>query len=610
MPLSELSLSSLYSASLSDTFEAVILANADGIVLDWDSHAETLFGWARGEIVGRNLNTVFDNDSSAALVSELRRLAIMPEASERHNTLVGINRSGIGFTVDCSIQLLNLGSSADEDVGEKKLYNFCIFVRDIEQFKDVYGELRKRERRYRILSYFSASVFGNDSIDAVLWDIAKNCIAELDFEDAVVYWLDAARGVLVQKAAFGSGKESHSTVLNPIEILLGSGIVGTTATTQATERIADTMLDSRYIADDAVRYSELAVPIVYKGVVLGVIDSEHSARNFFTKEDALLVEQMAAIAATKIVRIQAEERVREMNEQLEMLVQERTAELSDANEEIRRQVEVLAQQTQEIECTNTILQEKNEELSKLNQEFYEASHFKTQVLSIVAHDLKNPLSAILNYTELSLHEISLHEIPSDSPATTFVSRIADATKYMLQLITSLLDSAAIDLGRIELRLQTLSIVPLLAAVIDNYESRASAKGQRIVFEAQSKLRINGDEERLYQVFDNLVSNAVKYSPLGKTIQVRVSDITAKKTRECNPCVRVEIQDEGPGFSEADTAHIFGFFQRLSAKPTGGEHSTGIGLAIVKKIIDLHGGVLQVNTELGSGTIFIVDLQAA
>ncbi len=601
MPLPVSKQSEIANTSHPKILEAVILLNERGMVLDWDSYAETLFGWDRTEIIGQNLNRVFDDDSTQALFGELRRLEIKPEASERYNTLCGINRSGVGFAVECSVQVLNLYSPVAESA--EKLNNFCIFVRDIEQYSELYGELRRRERRYRILSYFSASVFGNDSIDAVLWDIAKNCIAELDFEDAVVYWLDSVRGVLVQKAAFGMGKEHQNNVVNPIEIPLGLGIVGSAAASQSTERVANTSLDPRYITDDAARLSELAVPILYKGITLGVIDSEHSVQNFFTEEDAILVEQMAAIAATKIVRIQAEERVREVNEQLESLVRERTAELSDANEEIRRQVEVLAHQTQEIEFSNVLLQEKNDELSNLNRELHEAARFKTQVLSIAAHDLKNPLGAIINYAELSLNEVQ-PTLRAGSEVVIFLRRIADSAQYMVKLITSLLDTAAIDLGRIELHPHPMRIAPLLVAVIENYESRAAEKRQHIHFHSQTTFHISGDEERLYQVFDNLLSNAVKYSPLGSNIYVRLSDFTAK-----NKYVRVEVQDEGPGFSDVDKPRLFGFFQRLSAKPTGGENSMGIGLAIVKKILDLHGGKIQVMSEFGKGTTFVVDLLA-
>ena len=560
----------LSSAVLHNTLEAVILVNQQGIVLDWNAHAETIFGWSRLEIIGRGVHALFMTESFTALWDALQRLLLFSEASERHYFLQARHQSGERFTVEVSLQILSLRALE----GTSEQMNFCLFVRDVEQFKDAYIELRKRERRYRILSYFSSSVFGDDSIDAVLWDIAQNCIAELEFEDAVVYWLDGKRGVLIQKAAFGAGKERNETVLNPIDIPLGRGIVGAVAVSGIAERIADTSQDARYIVDDAIRFSELTVPIVHKGVVLGVIDSEHSQKNFFTEEDQYILERMAAIAATKIVRIQAEERVKEINERLEHLVEQRT---------------------QELRVANSILEEKNQALSAMNRELDAAVRFKTEMLSIAAHDLKNPLGVILSSAELMADEIG-----QESPMTGFAQRIAKTSRYMLNLISSLLDAAAIDLGQIEMRRNLCVLSPIIAAVCDSFHSQARTKGQSIFFASRSLAQVMGDEERLFQVFENIISNAVKYSPLGKQIWVTIEE-TESKT------VRVAVRDEGQGLSDEDKQKIFGFFQRLSARPTAGETSNGVGLAIVKKIVELHQGTIQVISEVGKGATFIVEL---
>jgi signal transduction histidine kinase len=102
-----------------------------------------------------------------------------------------------------------------------------------------------------------------------------------------------------------------------------------------------------------------------------------------------------------------------------------------------------------------------------------------------------------------------------------------------------------------------------------------------------------------QVLDNLISNAVKYSPLGKRILVRVVNT--------DRAVRIEIQDEGPGLSEDDKSKLFGKFARLSARPTGGEYSTGLGLSIVKKMVEAMNGKVWCESELGKGATFIVEL---
>ena len=112
----------------------------------------------------------------------------------------------------------------------------------------------------------------------------------------------------------------------------------------------------------------------------------------------------------------------------------------------------------------------------------------------------------------------------------------------------------------------------------------------------------GDEERLWQVVDNLISNAIKYSPLGSTIIVRCHRNTS--------VARLSVQDFGPGLTDEDKAKLFGHFQRLSAQPTAGENSSGVGLSIVKKIVELHKGRIWVESEYGKGATFIVELPVA
>jgi signal transduction histidine kinase len=104
---------------------------------------------------------------------------------------------------------------------------------------------------------------------------------------------------------------------------------------------------------------------------------------------------------------------------------------------------------------------------------------------------------------------------------------------------------------------------------------------------------------MHQVLENFTSNAIKYSPPGTSIIARV--LASADT------VRFEVQDEGPGLSDEDKQKLFGFFQRLSARPTGGESSHGVGLAITKRVVDLHNGKIWAESELGKGTTFIVEI---
>jgi signal transduction histidine kinase len=268
-----------------------------------------------------------------------------------------------------------------------------------------------------------------------------------------------------------------------------------------------------------------------------------------------------------------------------------------ANVKIVQQQNILKEQSHHIEAVNTELTVINAELKKSNAELDEANRFKTEILSIAAHDLKNPLMAIMGFTE-----IVAAELPADHQLQTLLQHTKTTAYSMGKLIHDLLDSAAVELGNIQISHQYVPLGKLVNAMIERYGVAAETKEQVFVVDIAEEIVIEGDSERLEQVFDNLISNAVKYSALGGTITVRMC--------LCGGMARAEIQDDGPGLSQVDQEKLFGFFQRLSAAPTGGESSNGVGLAIVKKIVDLHGGRIwcQSSKDEGiAGATFIVEL---
>lgn len=172
---------------------------------------------------------------------------------------------------------------------------------------------RRRQKKYidNTIDYFANSVYGHNSVNEICWDIARNCISQLHFEDCVVYLFDEHKNKLVQVAAYGPKNPKGHEIINPIEIGLGTGIVGTAALTAKPLLIADTTKDERYILDDAQRNSELAVPIIHDNKVIGVIDSEHSRKNFFNEGHIKALHTIAAISANKIAEAMAESKAKE-----------------------------------------------------------------------------------------------------------------------------------------------------------------------------------------------------------------------------------------------------------------------------------------------------------
>ena len=317
--------------------------------------------------------------------------------------------------------------------------------------------------------------------------------------------------------------------------------------------------------------------------------------------------------------------MREQNTLLERTVRERTLELennnhqlSEANEEIQRQLEIQTEQARAIEMANTELQvvsdnlaEVNQELigsnkaqdmvntqlAQKNQELAAAEQFRLNMLSIVSHDLKSPISGVLGLSAVLLDDASL-----TPRVREILEHIHDAGGRMNRLVVDLLDTAAREMGKMQLFTQPTELREILSGILSRHRTAATHKQQTFIFPETGEYWTVGDVQRLGQVFDNIISNAVKYSPLGGTITITLS--------ASHEMVRVAVKDEGIGFTDDDKSKLFGFFQRLSAQPTGNESSSGVGLAIVKQIVDVHRGRVWVESDYGSGSTFIVELPIA
>lgn len=171
---------------------------------------------------------------------------------------------------------------------------------------------RRRIREEKILNYFATSLYNQNSIDDVFWDIAKNCVSKLGIEDCVIYGYDEAKNVLVQKAAFGPKNPEGYEIEHYIEIPMGKGIVGWVAETKVAEIVNDVRKDSRYITDDQHRLSEIAVPILVEDKLIGVIDSENSRKGFYRQNHLRIFQKIADICSKKITRHLVEDGVRKI----------------------------------------------------------------------------------------------------------------------------------------------------------------------------------------------------------------------------------------------------------------------------------------------------------
>jgi two-component system, sensor histidine kinase and response regulator len=302
-------------------------------------------------------------------------------------------------------------------------------------------------------------------------------------------------------------------------------------------------------------------------------------------------------------------------------IKEQNHRLEVRSKEILQQREKLEEQAVEIRIANVRLNQANKALEMKNSQLTELNYEKNELMGIAAHDLKNPISNIKMIAQILSNEAD--KLSVDEVKEYATDALNDSVR-MFELVTKLLDINAIESGRIQFLPTEFDVAVVVQSVIENYHARASEKNLSLHFEsAFDHLSVVADQSALVQVVDNLVSNAVKYSPLGKNITIRVRSVTIEELKQVSasdvdwlntaqPLIaktvaRIEVEDEGPGISDADQKRLFAKFTKLSAKPTGGEHSTGLGLSIVKKMVHAMNGRIWCESTLDVGSTFIVEL---
>lgn len=220
---------------------------------------------------------------------------------------------------------------------------------------------------------------------------------------------------------------------------------------------------------------------------------------------------------------------------------------------------------------------------------------RKEILSIIAHDIKNPLMGIGGSAEMIL------ELTDEPVIQKFANLIINSSNRIKNQIVELIESEKNKDSVEKLSLSKADLFQIINSSLIYFLKIAEKKGQKLLFNYNQNINyeIYIDRNKITEVFENLLSNAIKYSRLNTNIQILLDGDLNK--------LYFSITDNGPGFTDEDKIKMYGKFQRLSAAPTGGEESSGLGLHIVKKFIDMHYGKIILESELGKGSTFTVYL---
>ena len=196
---------------------------------------------------------------------------------------------------------------------------------------------KKKEHYLEVINQFAITLLKAKTVDDILWSVAKNAIAKLGYTDCVIYLYDKNKKVLVQKAAHGKKNPRALDILNPITLKIGEGIVGSVAKSKIGEIISDTNKDNRYLVDGLKALSEITVPIIHNGKIIGIIDSEHSEKNFFPPDDLKILTTIASMTASKLAQAFYEENLLSYQNDLKELVHIKTLKLNKTLKELEQQ---------------------------------------------------------------------------------------------------------------------------------------------------------------------------------------------------------------------------------------------------------------------------------
>jgi signal transduction histidine kinase/DNA-binding response OmpR family regulator len=238
-----------------------------------------------------------------------------------------------------------------------------------------------------------------------------------------------------------------------------------------------------------------------------------------------------------------------------------------------------------------------ESLKSANADLLDANRHKTLFLANMSHELRTPLNAILGFSEL-LIDATNGQFP-DETRKRFLEQIHSSGKHLLGLINDILDLSKIEAGQMELRLQMVSVASVVGEVASTVDPLAAQKQIHLEFEAASAGQILADESKLKQMILNLVSNAIKFTPEGGTVTIKAARLVDR--------LEIVVSDNGIGIAAQDVDRLFKEFQQVDSGVNRKQQGTGLGLALTRSFAILHGGDVRVQSELGKGSRFTIDL---
>ncbi|WP_413287669.1 ATP-binding protein [Bdellovibrio sp. HCB337] len=534
-------------------FDAFIGMDTSGRIIDWNRQAEKTFGWKRDEVLGAILSDVVIPENFRE--AHRRGLEKFLETGSgpvlnRRMEVTALHRLGHEVPVELTIYPIQQG---DEVI-------FGAFLHDISEQK---LNAQLQDTQLRVTE--ALTKYGNlqDVIPELLERICKGMSWSVG-----EFWLnDSGDGEGLRCAGMWGAPEIQGmdflNITKMSRFPKGVGIPGRVWESGEPQWIEDISQDDNFPrkkeADSAGIRSSLAFPLKTSGSVLGVMAFYSSKINTFDARLASLVADIGNYVGLFIQRKQAEEKLTRLYSELEVKIAERTKDLETAYEQATA-----------------------------------ANRLKDEFLATVSHELRTPLGVILGYTELIL------ETPmSEDEKVEALQTIRRSGKTQIQIISDLLDVSRIITGKMQLDIDRVDLRASIDSAVDTISMAASAKHIEISTDIDPTVgAIRGDADRLQQILWNLLTNAVKFTPKHGHVQINLKGAPSKAV--------IEVIDNGKGIEPKFLPYVFERFTQEDASTTRRYGGLGLGLAIVRHLVEAHGGTVEVESDgAGFGTKFIL-----
>lgn len=423
---------------------------------------------------------------------------------------------------------------------------------DLEaRLADAEDRLSASEELFAIINKFAVDIMDFQTSSELMWHVAREVVGNMGFHDCVIYLMDPLGHYLRQVAAIGAKNPEGDDILNSLRIRIGDGVTGKVAQTGKPIIIDDLSKEPSYIPDLEPALSEICVPMIIDGKVVGVIDSEEARAGVFSERHLDVLSTIAAMASGKLKLIREAEQAQLRNRELERTRQR---------------------------------------LERARQQAESANRVKNAFLGTLSHELRTPMNGVIGMGELLTHT-DLNE-----KQAKFVSVLLASAKSLTGLVDDLLDISMIEAGELRLSLAPLELTTMASSMVSAFEATEIAKSITLTLECDPDLDGNwyGDEKRIRQVLSNLVNNAVKFTDEGEV---------AVKLRDLGDKVRFEVTDTGPGIPKDQLQAIFDRFQQIEEHESRRHGGVGIGLNICRQLVTAMRGRIGVESEEGQGATF-------